>query len=59
MGQCVTKPGSTPLVRYEIEYQQSRFIMRIPSDITALYMLYAFDSETCHMNVRYIGYADK
>jgi hypothetical protein len=59
MGQNVIKPGSTPLVRHEIEYQPSRYIMQIPPNFTALYVLYAYDSETRHMNVRYVGYADK
>jgi len=57
MGQGVIKPGSTPLVRREIEFQPSSRIMRLPPNMTALYVLYAYDSESRHMNVRYVGYA--
>jgi len=58
MGQGVVRPGSVPLVKLEIEFQPSGSIMRVPPNLTALYVLYSHDSESRHMNVRYVGYAN-
>lgn len=58
MGQGVIKPGSTPLVRHEIEYLPTRCVTQLPSNMTALYVLYSYDNESRHMNVCYVGYAN-
>ena len=58
MGKTVIKPGSTPMVRHEIEYQPPGRITLIPADMEALFVLYAYDPDSRFMNVRYVGYAD-
>lgn len=58
MGYLNIQPGSSPLVRYEMEYQPTSQIQLVPSGIKALIVLYSYNKEPEYFNVKYIGYAD-
>jgi hypothetical protein len=58
MGYPNIQPGTSPLVRYEMEFLPASEIMQIPGNIKALFALYAYDSELRNFNVMYIGYAN-